>query len=104
MLFRQLENFVALARERHFARAAAACYVSQPALSEAIRKLGLADPPAAGEFVGERLSRGQFAPILSRLTGGPHAAALRLVTELRRFRPSAAKKSSIFTSPAYPGR
>ncbi|WP_342800731.1 LysR family transcriptional regulator [Nocardia sp. No.11] len=39
MLFRQLEYFVALARERHFARAAAACYVSQPALSEALRKL-----------------------------------------------------------------
>lgn len=39
MLFRQLEYFVALARERHFARAAQACYVSQPALSEAIRKL-----------------------------------------------------------------
>ncbi|GAA4616816.1 LysR family transcriptional regulator [Saccharopolyspora hordei] len=39
MLFRQLEYFVALARERHFARAAAACYVSQPALSEAVRKL-----------------------------------------------------------------
>ncbi len=39
MLFRQLEYFVALARERHFARAARACYVSQPALSEAIRKL-----------------------------------------------------------------
>jgi DNA-binding transcriptional LysR family regulator len=39
MLFRQLEYFVALARERHFAQAAAACYVSQPALSEAIRKL-----------------------------------------------------------------
>jgi DNA-binding transcriptional LysR family regulator len=39
MLFRQLEYFVALARERHFARAASACYVSQPALSEAIRKL-----------------------------------------------------------------
>ncbi|WP_345348683.1 LysR family transcriptional regulator [Rhodococcus olei] len=39
MLFRQLEYFVALARERHFARAAAACHVSQPALSEAIRKL-----------------------------------------------------------------
>lgn len=39
MLFRQLEYFVALARERHFARAANACYVSQPALSEAIRKL-----------------------------------------------------------------
>ena len=39
MLFRQLEYFVALVRERHFARAAAACFVSQPALSEAIRKL-----------------------------------------------------------------
>jgi DNA-binding transcriptional LysR family regulator len=39
MLFRQLEYFVALARERHFARAAKSCYVSQPALSEAIRKL-----------------------------------------------------------------
>lgn len=39
MLFRQLEYFVALARERHFARAAEKCYVSQPALSEAIRKL-----------------------------------------------------------------
>lgn len=39
MLLRQLEYFVALAQERHFARAAAACYVSQPALSESIRKL-----------------------------------------------------------------
>lgn len=39
MLFRQLGYFVALARERHFARAAAACYVSQPALSEAIRTI-----------------------------------------------------------------
>ncbi len=39
MLSRQLEYFVALARERHFARAATACYVYQPALSEAIRKL-----------------------------------------------------------------
>ncbi|MEV7602529.1 LysR family transcriptional regulator [Kitasatospora sp. NPDC089797] len=39
MLFRQLEYLVALARERHFARAAEACHVSQPALSEAVRKL-----------------------------------------------------------------
>ncbi|PZG23724.1 LysR family transcriptional regulator [Nonomuraea aridisoli] len=39
MLLRQLEYLVALARERHFARAAAACHVSQPSLSEAIRKL-----------------------------------------------------------------
>ncbi|MFD1533608.1 LysR family transcriptional regulator [Pseudonocardia aurantiaca] len=35
----QLEYVAALARERHFGRAAATCHVSQSALSEAIRKL-----------------------------------------------------------------
>lgn len=39
MLLRQLEYFVAVARERHFARAAETCYVSQPALSASIAKL-----------------------------------------------------------------
>ncbi|MFJ3670211.1 LysR substrate-binding domain-containing protein [Streptomyces sp. NPDC090106] len=39
MLLRQLEYLAALARERHFARAAAACFVSQPSLSAAIRRL-----------------------------------------------------------------
>lgn len=39
MLLRQLEYLVALARERHFARAADACFVSQPSLSAGIRKL-----------------------------------------------------------------
>ncbi|WP_090945528.1 LysR family transcriptional regulator [Nonomuraea jiangxiensis] len=39
MILRQLEYLVALARERHFARAAASCSVSQPSLSAAIRKL-----------------------------------------------------------------
>ena len=39
MQLRQLEYLVALARERHFVRAAAACYVSQPSLSAAIRRL-----------------------------------------------------------------
>lgn len=39
MLFRNLEYFVAVAQERHFARAAQNCYVSQPALSAAIAKL-----------------------------------------------------------------
>jgi DNA-binding transcriptional LysR family regulator len=39
VLLRQLEYLVALARVRHFAKAAQACYVSQPALSEGIRKL-----------------------------------------------------------------
>jgi DNA-binding transcriptional LysR family regulator len=39
VLFRQLEYFVAVARHRHFARAAESCYVSQPALSASIAKL-----------------------------------------------------------------
>ncbi|WP_344025873.1 LysR family transcriptional regulator [Pseudonocardia kongjuensis] len=39
ILIRQLEYVVALAREQHFGRAAAASHASQPALSAAIRKL-----------------------------------------------------------------
>ncbi|GAA0535364.1 LysR family transcriptional regulator [Saccharopolyspora subtropica] len=39
MMIRRLEYLTALARERHFARAARACHISQPALSAAIRKL-----------------------------------------------------------------
>jgi DNA-binding transcriptional LysR family regulator len=39
VFLRQLEYLTALARERHFGRAAQACQVSQPALSVAIRKL-----------------------------------------------------------------
>ena len=39
MLVRHLSYFVALARERHFARAAEACHVAQPTLSAAVRKL-----------------------------------------------------------------
>jgi DNA-binding transcriptional LysR family regulator len=39
MNIRHLRYFVALARERHHGRAAAACNVTQPTLSEAIRQL-----------------------------------------------------------------
>jgi DNA-binding transcriptional LysR family regulator len=39
MIGRKLEYLIALARERHFAHAAAACHVSQPTLSAAIRQL-----------------------------------------------------------------
>ncbi|MDF0545204.1 LysR family transcriptional regulator [Sphingobium sp. H39-3-25] len=39
MLVRHLSYFVALARERHFARAAEVCHITQPTLSAAIRKL-----------------------------------------------------------------
>jgi DNA-binding transcriptional LysR family regulator len=39
LFIRQLEYLVTLAREQHFAKAAEACHVSQPALSSAIRGL-----------------------------------------------------------------
>jgi DNA-binding transcriptional LysR family regulator len=39
MLMRQLEYFVAVARERHFGRAADACFISRSALTTAINKL-----------------------------------------------------------------
>ncbi len=39
MELRQLEYFVAVARHRHFGRAADAVYVSQPALSQHVRRL-----------------------------------------------------------------
>jgi len=39
ILIRQLEYLVALAREKHFGRAATACHASQPALSSGLRKL-----------------------------------------------------------------
>ena len=37
MTLTELRYVVALAREKHFGRAAAACFVSQPTLSVAIR-------------------------------------------------------------------
>ena len=47
MDIRQLQYLVALAREKHFTRAAQACHVTQPTLSGRIRQLEreLAPPP-----------------------------------------------------------
>ena len=39
MTLTELRYIVAVARERHFGRAADACFVSQPTLSVAVRKL-----------------------------------------------------------------
>jgi len=56
MFIRQLEYLVTLARERHFARAAEVCCVSQPALSAAIRhleeELGISLVERGQKFVG----------------------------------------------------
>ncbi len=56
MFIRQLDYLVTLARERHFARAAEACGVSQPALSAAIRhleeELGVVLVERGQKFVG----------------------------------------------------
>ena len=58
MNLRQLEYLGALAREQHFGRAAAACHVSQPALSTAIAKL-------EGELGLELVHRGGRAATLT---------------------------------------
>jgi DNA-binding transcriptional LysR family regulator len=56
MFIRQLDYLVALAREKHFARAAEACCVSQPALSAGIRhleeELGVSIVQRGQRFVG----------------------------------------------------
>ena len=39
MTLTELKYIVAVARERHFGKAAESCYVSQPTLSVAIKKL-----------------------------------------------------------------
>ena len=52
MTLTELKYIVAVARERHFGRAAEACFVSQPTLSVAIRKLE------------DELKKYQFLPIL----------------------------------------
>ena len=56
MFIRQLDYLVTLAREKHFAKAAEACHVSQPALSSGIRtlekELGIMIVQRGRRFVG----------------------------------------------------
>ena len=39
MTLTELKYIIAVARERHFGRAAESCFISQPSLSVAVRKL-----------------------------------------------------------------
>src|SRR6516225_4576003 len=94
MFIRQLEYLVTLAREKHFARAADACHVSQPALSTAIRaletELGLTIVNRGRRFVGftedgERVLgwARQTLATLQNMRQDAFAAQDRLVGKLR---------------------
>jgi DNA-binding transcriptional LysR family regulator len=90
MVLRQLEYLTALAREAHFGRAAAACNVSQPALSVAVRKL---EQELGLELVhrdrrkGELTEDGQallrWADLALAGVDGMKSEAARLANELR---------------------
>jgi len=71
MDIRQLQYLAALAREKHFTRAAAACNVSQPTLSGRIRQL---EQPLG------------FAECLASLNGnaGVDRCAFHFAAEIRR--------------------
>ncbi|CAG4889618.1 LysR family transcriptional regulator [Paraburkholderia saeva] len=94
MFIRQLEYLVTLAKEKHFARAADACHVSQPALSTAIRtlesELGVTIVNRGRRFVGftedgERVLgwARQTLATLQNMRQDASAAQARLVGTLR---------------------
>jgi DNA-binding transcriptional LysR family regulator len=82
MLLRHLRYLTALARERHFARAAHACDVSQPALSAAIRQLegdlGVPIVERGNRFVGFT-AEGELVLAWARQTLAEHEALLQRV-------------------------
>src|SRR5690606_2156534 len=68
MDLRQLRYFLAIAEHRHFTRAAEACFVSQPALSQRIRSL----ERELGTSLFDRLPRGVELTAAGRVLR-PHA-------------------------------
>ena len=95
MTLTELRYIVAVARERHFGRAAEACFVSQPTLSVGVRKLeeelgvtlfergaGEVRPTAVGERVVEQAQRAleEVAALkqIAETGGDPLAGPLRL--------------------------
>ncbi len=70
MTLRELEYIVAVARTRHFGRAAEQCFVSQPTLSGQIRKL----EEQLGVAIFERTSRSvALTPVGERIVQQAHA-------------------------------
>ena len=95
MTLTELKYIVAVARERHFGKAAEACYVSQPTLSVAVKKLedelgvalferGIGDvrPTAIGEHIvaqaGRTLAEAARVTELAQAGKDPLAGPLRL--------------------------
>jgi DNA-binding transcriptional LysR family regulator len=80
VLLRHLKYLTALARERHFARAAAASDVSQPALSAAIRQLeeelGVPIVERGNRFIG-LTSEGELVLAWARRTLSDHETLLQ---------------------------
>lgn len=74
----QLGYLVALADHRHFGRAAEACFVTQPALSNQIREL----ERRLGATLVERTSRGPLLTPAGRTAVAGAREALRIVDEL----------------------
>ncbi|GAB4320123.1 MAG: LysR substrate-binding domain-containing protein [Candidatus Sumerlaeia bacterium] len=75
---RQLQFLVALAEHGHFGRAARACHVTQPALSEQIRRL----EDALGVTLVDRSRRGAALTEIGRLTADRARVILRQTADL----------------------
>lgn len=82
---RQLDYFLALARTRHFGRAAAACHVTQPALSTQIREM----EARLGTPLVERAGRGV---ILTPAGEAVREAAAAIRAELERLEAAVARR------------
>ncbi len=92
MTLTELRYLVALAQERHFGRAAAACFVSQPTLSVAIRKL----EDELGVAVFERRpNEVVLTPIGTRIA----AQAMRILDETRSLKALAESGSDPLAAP-----
>ena len=85
MRFRQLEYFVAVARKRHFARAAAARHFSQPALSGVTGVLRLGVVPTASTTVALAITAFCAAHPLARVEIKSSLSAVEIARRLRTF-------------------